>query len=144
MGQVGSHQEVQLAPRPGDMPDSRRLRCHRGGHALRVVVQIVVELLAPRPEGVGLTAPVQGFVPACDLSRLGHVHEGVHIHLRMDPQILQIGLGDHGAHRVWHPADAQLPHGRAVLLHHAGDLTAIPYRIAQDGIIEGKDKQMKR
>ena len=57
-------------------------------------------------------------MPAGDLAGGGHVHKAVHIHLGVDRQVLQVGLGDHGADGVGHTADAQLQAGAVGDLGH--------------------------
>ena len=57
-------------------------------------------------------------MPAGDLAGGRHVHEAIHIHLRVDRQVLQVGLGDHGADGVGHAADAQLEAGPVGNLGH--------------------------
>ena len=84
---------------------------HGGAHDLGVHAHIVIELLGAGGEGEDLAAIVQGLVLAVDLAGLGDVHEGVHVHLGVHAQVLQVGLGDQGAHGVGHAADAQLQAG---------------------------------
>ena len=52
---------------------------------LGVIVQEIVELLRARSKSVGLAAPVKGLAQARDAAGLGHVHEGVHVHLGVRP-----------------------------------------------------------
>ena len=141
LGQVGPQDEVQLAAGAGDVLEPGALRVHlteqvhvhrvvdgdevvqlgddmdvvgvvhRGSHDVGVVIHVVVELLRARTEGEHLPALVQVLVLSGDLARPGDVHEGVHIHLGVDPQVPQVGLGDHGADGVGHTADAQLEAG---------------------------------
>ena len=87
-------------------------------HALRVVVDEVIQLLCARREGIGLPAPVKGLAQARDATGYGHVHEGVHVHLGVHAQILQVALGDHLADGVGHRADAQLQAGTVTDLRH--------------------------
>ena len=84
---------------------------HGGAHDVGVAVDVVIQLLGAGGEGEDLAAIVHGLVLAVDLAGLGDVHEGVHVHLGVHAQVLQVGLGDQGAHGVGHAADAQLQAG---------------------------------
>ena len=84
---------------------------HGSGHALRVVVQVIVHLLGACTKGIDLTALVQILVAAGDLACLCNIHKGIHIHLSVHAQVLQIALGDEAADGVGHTADAQLQAG---------------------------------
>ena len=88
------------------------------GHARRVVVQIVVQLLGTGGKGEHLPAPVDVLLHARDLPRHRQIHIGVHVHLRVYAQILQVGLAQHGAHGIGHTADAQLQTGPVGYLLH--------------------------
>ena len=148
LGQIRAQNEVLLAACAGDLLDARRLtvhlaiqvhihgvingneiiQCRHGAHIVgiadgrshagRVIVQIVVELLGSGGEGVHLAAPVQILTHTRHLARQGQVHIGVHIHLRMYAQILQVRLAQHSAHGVGHAADAQLQAGAVGDLLH--------------------------
>ena len=141
MGQIRTQHEVLLAAGAADLAGTRRLAvdltvqvhihrivdgdkvvdsrdgahivgiADRRGHAGGVVVQIVIELLGTGCESVDLTAAVDILTGAGDLSRHSQIHVGVHVHLRMYAQILQIGLAQHSSHGVGHAADAQLETG---------------------------------
>ena len=81
---------------------------HGSGHALRVVVEVIVHLLGAGTEGVDLTALVQILVAAGDLARLGDIHKGIHVHFGVHAEVLQVTLSDQVADGVGHTADAQL------------------------------------
>ena len=91
---------------------------HRRPHHLRVVIDIVVELLGARAKGKHLPPLIQVLVLAGDLARICDIHEGIHIHLGVNTQILQIRLGNHAANGVGHPADTQLQTGPVGDLGH--------------------------
>ena len=78
------------------------------GHAHTVLVDEVIEALRACGEGEGLTTVVDVLILAADLAGQRNIHEGIHVHLRMDGEILQIRLTDHHTHGVGHTADAQL------------------------------------
>ena len=148
LGQVRAHGEVQLAACAGDVLDTGGLGVdlaeevhvdgvvdgdeivdlghdphvvgvvHRGRHDIGVAVDVVIQLLGAGCEGEDLPALVHRLVPAGDLAGGGHVHKAVHVHLRVDGQVLQIGLGDHSADGVGHSADAQLEAGPVGDLRH--------------------------
>ena len=61
---------------------------HRGSHHVGIAVHVVIQLLGASRKGKDLAAFIQRLVPSGDLAGGGHVHEGVHIHLGMDRQIL--------------------------------------------------------
>ena len=84
---------------------------HGSGHALRVVVQVIIHLLGAGTKGIDLTALVQILVAAGDLACLCNIHKGIHIHLGVHAQILQVALRDQVADGVGHTADAQLQAG---------------------------------
>ena len=84
---------------------------HRNAHQLRVVVHVVVHLLGARAEGVHLAEAVNALPGAGDFPRPGNVHKGVHVHFCVYAQILQIRLGNEGAYRVGHAANAKLQAG---------------------------------
>ena len=154
LGQVGAQNKVQLTTCAGDVLDAgtfgvhltEQVNVHRivdgdevvqsrdaadivgvvhgSRHALGVVVEVVVHLLGACTEGVDLTTLIQLLAAAVDLASLGNVHKGIHIHLGMDAQILQVALGDKTADGVGHTADAQLQAGTVGDLRHdeVGDL----------------------
>ncbi len=148
LGQVGAHDKVQLAAGAGDVLEAGGLGVHlaeqvhvdgvvdgdevvdlgddpdvvgvvhRGAHHVGVAVHVVIQLLGAGGKGEHLAALVQRLVPAGDLAGGGHVHKAIHIHLGVDGQVLQVGLGDHGADGVGHAADAQLQAGAVGDLGH--------------------------
>ena len=97
---------------------------HRRSHDIRILLDVVIELLCTGCKGIHLTAAVQPLVEAGDLARLRNIHKCVHIHLRMHAEILQIGFRNEGAHRIRHTADTQLQAGTVGNLvdDHLGDL----------------------
>ena len=84
---------------------------HGGGHALGVVIEVVVHLFGAGTERVNLTALVQLLVGTRDLAGLGDIDERVNIHLGVDAQVFQVALCDQAANGVGHTADAQLQAG---------------------------------
>lgn len=133
-GQVCAHDKVHLSAGTGDMTDAGGFCgdlaiqvdvdgavdgdevadggdgvnavhiVHGSAHALGVVVDKVIQLLGAGAEGVDLTAGVQFLVLTADLAGHGQVDEGVNIHLGVNAQVLQIGLGDDAADGVGHAA----------------------------------------
>ena len=148
LGEVGAQDEVQLAAGAGDLAVTGGFGVdlavevqvhavvdgnvvvqggngadvvgvvHRHGHALGVVVQEVVHLLGAGAESEGLAVLVDVLAFAGDDAGLGDVHESVHEHFRVHADVLQVGLGDEGAHGVGHAADAQLQAGAVGDLFH--------------------------
>ena len=93
---------------------------NRCGHAGRVVIDEVIQLLGAGAEGVYLAAPVDVFVFAVDFAGHGDIHEGIHVHLGMNAQVFQVAFRDHLADGVRHAADTKLQAG--AVLNHRHDL----------------------
>ena len=63
---------------------------HRCAHALRIVVQKIVEFFRTGCKGIGLTEPVNIFSGSGDLSGSGNIYKSIYIHFRMNTKIFQI------------------------------------------------------
>ena len=111
---------------------------HRGSHHVGVFLNVVIELLGTGSERVHLTALIQRLAAAAELAGAGHIHETVHIHLRVNAQILQIGLCNQRTDGIGHTADAKLKAGAVgdLLDDHLGHL-AIHLRGRRTGAHSG-------
>ncbi len=88
------------------------------------MVQKVIEFVCPHGKGVDHLETVRRLLVPRDLTDFVEVHHRVDKHLRMDAQILQIALRNHGADDVGQTADTELEAGPVFDLRHdiLGDL----------------------
>ena len=105
-GIVDRHEMIDLGDGAGVVGVADRC-----GHDRRIFVDVIIELFGARGEGEDLPTAVDRLFGAVDLSGHGNINKCVDIHLGMNAEILEVGVRDHRADRVGHPADTELKAG---------------------------------